>query len=171
MAANAVSETVSTAISQWEQGGIEHWWAFLGFLSGFATNGSTLYDSFEALHPHVLAAEEAQSKQALLDGLYLVILATTSLSISGRLTPASVATFLQSLFHGLPSTSMDPNVTTSPLVASLEDAILDTMWSIDVEIDDVSLDNVGRDFERKSLVELLAALLVGRRFRPGESIY
>lgn len=124
-----------------------------------ATDQAIIYPSFEALRPHVLNAGDAQSREALYHGLDLLLRSTTSLSTSGRLPPGSVATFLQSLMQGLPSTSTDPFVP-GPLGVILEDVILDLLWTVDVDLDDEVLDDTARNLEKASLVQLLTALLV-----------
>ena len=71
-----------------------------------------------------------------------------------------VASFLQSLGQGLPSSSTDATGAVSPLATELEELVVDTLWTVDTEMDDVELDSVDRESVKKNILELIKHVLV-----------
>ncbi|KAG8955564.1 THO complex subunit 2 [Tulasnella sp. 424] len=134
---------IQQAVANWEQSGKD--------------------DYFKVLRPHVLNAEDPASRDLLLDGFYGLVKATTSLSGSQPLPPAAFSSLVLSFTEGLPSTSKDGHVQwNTPLVAVLEDIILDTIWTVETELEDQvpeSQKTTTAEEDKKPLAEILQILL------------
>ncbi|KAG8920996.1 THO complex subunit 2 [Tulasnella sp. 417] len=141
--ANVALPDIQQAVSDWENSGKDGY--------------------FNVLRPHVLNAEDPASRDVLLEGFYILVKATTSLSGSQRLQPAAFASLVMSFTEGLPSTSKDGHVQwNTPLVAVLEDIILDTIWTVETELEDQLPDgqkSTAADEDKKPLAEILQILL------------
>ncbi|KAI0254213.1 transcription factor/nuclear export subunit protein 2-domain-containing protein [Lactifluus subvellereus] len=108
-----------------------------GFLSNWSKSGES--DCRKYLTQLHSSPADANAVDALATAYHSLLSATLSLwSPKHSLTPAAFAAFVKSMLLSLPSSSQDAP---SPAATALGSLLLDTMWSIDSQLDDVVADS------------------------------
>ena len=102
-------------------------------------NPTSLFSSRKCLTQLHSSPADANAVDALATAYHTLLSATLSLwSPKHSLTPAAFAAFVKSMLLSLPSSSQDAP---SPAATALGELLVDTMWSIDSQLDDVVADS------------------------------
>ncbi|KAG8883184.1 THO complex subunit 2 [Tulasnella sp. 332] len=123
----------------------------------------------DTLSPYVATASDQASQDVLTDSFYVLLSsAMPSLSPSATLPSTTLASFTQSLIQAAPSTSSsEAALYENTSVSLVGDVLVDVIWTIDVELDDLAQDtNISVKEDKTALAHILKALLSTSTLRP-----
>ncbi|KAG9026250.1 THO complex subunit 2 [Tulasnella sp. JGI-2019a] len=138
-----------------------------GFISNW--NGDGQQRCRETLTPFVTTASSQKSQDVLTDAFYILLSAgMSSLSPPAPISATTLVNFIQSLIQSVPSTSSAGSALfDNPLVSAVGDVLVDVMWTIDVELDDLAQDtDTAVKEDKTALAHILKGLLSHSILRP-----
>jgi THO complex subunit 2 len=124
-------------LSNWEKSGEAEWYAHPSSVSLFSNLPFLLSRKYlTQLHS---TPTDTNAADALVTTYHTLLSATLSLWPSEHpISPPAFTAFVKSMFLSLPSSSQ---VASSPAATAFGELLIDTMWSIDSQLDDVIADS------------------------------